>query len=252
MAPVELDPTAQTSGLLSLMSLIMITSLVIFLVNKAIKQKDKIYYIFILFVISMASPWFPSGFGYVFWLITKNELNYLIYILLGTIGIPVIMLSWFLFYTTLIKPDLKTKLMGVGIIFSVVYYIYIFYFLLFAPGAPLEEFIGIQENAVDITYTAYMLVFIGSALGATVPFFFHFTVISIRDKDDPATRWRGIFMLLAMIFFSIGAFIDALVDLDIVLLIIIRSILLTTHFFFYLGVIMPKWLKKVLKIEANN
>ena len=249
---MQLKETTQLSGLISLIGFVFIFALVCLILYTAIKNGIKKLYLFAIYLLSLSSPWYPSGFGYVYWLITGSIFNYQIYVLLGTIGIPLVALTWFYIYTSIMYPNWKKiSLIFFGIL-SIIFYLYVFYFLFFAPGAPVEAMIGIKITPLDIEYKGFITIYIivGFLIGA--PTFFHFAISSMRTKNDPKIQWRGKLLLVTSILFIFGAITDALIELTPIFLIIIRTIITISALTFYMGFVMPDWVKRVLKLEIEE
>jgi len=87
-----LDEITQLSGILSLIGICCMFLFAGLIFHIAMKRRVKILYPFGIFVLSINSPWYPSGFGYLYWLLTGSIFNYQTYVLLGTLGIPIAML----------------------------------------------------------------------------------------------------------------------------------------------------------------
>ncbi len=247
-----MDQSTQLAGLLILISICFTLILAIFVLSIAIRRKNKLLYAFCLFMLFINTPWMPSGFGYLYWLITGKIIAYEIYILLGTMGIPIAFLMWFYIYTSLLYPNWKKYVLIITGIASIIFYVYVFYFLFFAPAAPIDYMIGIKKTELDIEYRGFVLIFIAVLLLIGAPTFLHFAIASIRTKDDPKIQWRGRFILISLICFMIGAPIDALFTPDPIFLVLIRIILLLTALFFYMGFVMPDWVQKMLKLEIKE
>jgi len=248
MTAEDLDLLTQFTGFLSLIGTVFVVFFIILILIKARQYQDKVLYAFALFLVGLNSPWYPSAFCFVYWLITKEIFIYEVYMILGTIGIPVVTLSWFYIYTNLIAQKYKKKiLMLLGIIF-LLYYILIFYFI-FIPGFPKDVLIGILNNPFDSEYRGIILVAIVFSFVVSDPTIFHFCYVSLKESETKRTRWNGIFFMISTILYAIGALIDGFIILDIIPLIIVRTIILLSGIVFYLGLIMPNWFKKLLRIE---
>jgi hypothetical protein len=76
----------------------------------------------------------------------------------------------------------------------------------------------------------------------------HFSLISMKIKDSPLVQWKGRFLLVSFILFAVGAIGDALIELTAISLIIIKIILIFSSLFYYIGFIMPKWMRKALQL----
>ena len=195
--------------------------------------------------------WYSSAFSYLFWLLTRHTFIYEVYIIPGTLGTPIFLMSWMTVYTTLTaRKYRKRMLIWMGIL-SLIYYTFII-ILMFAPHWLRELLIGIFTNPFDFEYRGIVLIFTIFAVIVGVSTILHFCLISIKEGKSAAIRWNGIFFLTATILYNIGVIIDGFVILDIIPLIITRSIILTAAILFYLGLIMPNWFKKILKIEDET
>ena len=61
--------------------------------------------------------------------------------------------------------------------------------------------------------------------------------------DDAEIKLKGTLLILAFISFVLGAILEILSGLSIVILIIARLILISSSFEFYGGFILPEWMK---------
>ena len=243
-----LDDFTRLSGFLGLIALFIAWFYGAIVLYKAIKEKQKILYYFFFAVIFTMSPWYPSGLGYLYWLFTNKVFDYPFYVLLGTIGVPFALYAWLQIYLPALHPN-KKKIFTAGIIiFSIVFYIYLLFFLFIAPGAPVKDIIGIKRNAIDIDYTGFVLVFLAFSLLVSTITGNEFSIASLKVKD-PTIRWKGRFLILSFNLFAIGAIGDGFIPLTPTTLIIFRSFMLLSSTFYYIGFIMPKWMKKILSLE---
>ncbi|MCK4688187.1 MAG: hypothetical protein KAT66_08650 [Candidatus Lokiarchaeota archaeon] len=245
---VALDDFTRLSGLLGLIAVLIAWFYGIIVLYKAIKEKQKILYYFFFAIIFTMSPWYPSGLGYLYWLFTREIFEYSFYVLLGTIGVPFALYSWLQIYLPALHPNKKKIVTISTIIFSIVFYVYLIFFLFSAPGAPVDELIGIKRNAIDIDYKGFVLVFLAFSLLVSTITGNDFSIASLKVKD-PAIRWKGRFLILSFNFFAIGAIGDGFIPLTPITLIIFRSFMLLASTFYYIGFLMPKWMKKILSLE---
>ncbi|MHA1147623.1 MAG: hypothetical protein ACTSR8_05210 [Promethearchaeota archaeon] len=251
----ELTYLAQLSGMTAAISLTIGFLLGAIVLSKAIKVKQRILYLFFLCIIFTLSPWYPSGFGYVFWLVTGENIYYEAYVIIGTIGIPIAILAWLDVYITTIKPDKKNIVLLLYGIVSIAFEIYLFYFLFAHPGAPVETMLGLfesEENFIDIDYKGFVLVYLALSIVIAVTTGLHFAMTSMKIENNPELNWKGKFLFIAFILFGISATFDAIIPMTPEILVIVRFGLMATTFFFYLGFILPKWMKKILSIEIEE
>ncbi|MFX0186621.1 MAG: hypothetical protein ACFE8A_02675 [Candidatus Hodarchaeota archaeon] len=244
----KLNEVEHLTGIFGIISTCTAFLLGIIVLYKAIDTKQKLLFLFFLTVTCTASPWYPSGLGYIYLLITGNTFDYRFYILLGTVLIPIAIHAWLTIYMTIIFPKKKNLVLILYGVIAIIFYIYLFYFLYLAPGAPIENMIGIKRTIIDIDYKGFVLVYLLILIITTIITGIHFSLISMRT-DSIVVKWKGKFLLAAFISFGIGAFIDGLLELSIITLIICRLIILFSTLFFYIGFIMPKWMKKIIDLS---
>ena len=247
-----LSDLAQISGLTALIAVFISFLLGFIVLMKYFKTKQVLIFNFFLCIIFTASPWYPSGLGYLYWIITGEFLTYQFYVLIGTVGIPIAILAWLNVYLSTINPKKKKLVLILYGIFSIFFELYLFYFLLLAPGAPIDSLLGIiidPANPMDIDYKGFVLIFLGLSILTACITGFHFAAKSMKKEETPEIRWKGKFLLIAFLFFGISAIFDALIEMGPILLIIIRIILALAMFLFYLGFILPGWSRKLLSIK---
>lgn len=216
---------------------------------KYIKSKEKILFYFFLAIMFTMSPWYPSGLGYIYWLITSEEIIYPVYVLLGTIGVPIALLSWIQIYMPALHPNQKKLVTVIALCFSIVFYFYVIFFLFIASGAPVVELIGIKRSAIDIDYKGLFLGFLAFSLLISTITGNDFAIASLKVKDNPAIRWKGRFLIISFNLFAIGAIGDGFIPLSPATLIIFRTLMMLSSTFYYIGFILPKWFRRLIKVE---
>ena len=247
-----LSDLAKISGLTALIAVLIGFLLGLIVLIKFFKTKQFLIFNFFLCIIFTLSPWYPSGLGYLYWFITGEFLNYQIYVLIGTVGVPIAILAWLNVYMSTINPKKKKSVLILYGILSIFFELYLFYFLLLAPGAPVESLIGVVNdptNPMDFNHKGFVLIFLGLSILTACITGFHFAAKSMKKEEPPEIRWKGRFLLIGFLFFGISAIFDAIIEMDPILLILMRSILALATFLFYLGFILPRWIKKFLSIK---
>lgn len=243
---------AQISGLTAFIAVLIGFILGSVVLYKSLKTKQKVIFLFFLCIIFTLSPWFPSGGGYLYWLITDQLIGYELYVILGTAGIPIAIIAWLYVYKYNVYPEKGNKIIIVFVIFSIIFEVYLFYFALFAPNAPVEELIGVIDdptNPTDIDYKGLVLAFLGTSIFTACITGIHFSIQSLKIKKNPELKWKGRFLFIAFVLFGFSATMDAIIELNLLLLLIVRFFLSLTTFFFYLGFILPKWVQKLISME---
>jgi hypothetical protein len=131
--------------------------------------------------------------------------------------------------------------------------LYLFYFLFFAPGAPITPLLGIIKdptNPMNIDFKGFILIFLGLSILTACITGFHFAIKSMKE-EDPEIMWKGRFLLIAFLLFGVSAIFDAIIEMGPVVLVLMRILLIIANIFFYLGFILPRWSKKLLSIKEK-
>ena len=246
---VILDNLSQLSGFLAFLAIAIAWLYGGIVLYKYIKTKERVLFYFFLAITFTMSPWYSSGLGYIYWLITGTEIPYPTYVLLGTITIPLALVSWLLIYMPALHPNYKKLMIRIVICISIAFYIYLFYFLFFASGAPVEEIIGIKESAIDIDYKGLVMGFLAFSLIVSTITGNDFAVASLKEKEQPEIQWKGRFLLISFNLFAIGGIGDGFFPLTPLSLVIFRTFMMLSSTFYYIGFILPKWAKKLLKLD---
>jgi len=243
--------TFQVSGISALIAVCIGFIMGSIVLYRSIKTKDRLVFSFFLAVIFTLSPWYPSGFGYLIWLFTQGGfLPQSFYILIGTIAIPIAIIAWLDVYMATIRPRNRKFVLLIFSGLSVVFEIYLFYFLFIAPNAPIYEILGIISmgiNPLDIDYKGFVLIYLAIAIISACATGIHFSYTSLKIDEKPVI-WKGRFLFLAFTFFGIAAIFDAMIDLGPIFIVIIRIVLILAIFFFYAGFLLPKWIRKLLHL----
>lgn len=249
-----LSELAKISGMSAFISVLIALTLGLIVLIKYIKTRQALIFNFFLCIVFTTSPWWPSGVGYFIWAITGVILPYQIYVLLGTVGVPIAILAWLNVYFSTLKPKLKKPVLIIYGILSIIFEVYLFYFVLFAPEAPVSTLLGIINdplNPMNIDFKGFVLIFLGLSILTACITGFHFALNSMKKDEHPEIRWKGRFLLIAFLLFGISAIFDAIIEMGPVLLLIMRILLVAANFLFYLGFILPKWSKKLLSIREE-
>lgn len=250
----EISQLAHISGITAFISILVAFLLAGIILGKAIKEKSRILFEFSFCVVFTISPWFPSGVGYLYFLITGVHLPYEIYIIIGNLFVPLAIIFWLDIYLTTVSPSRRNLILCIYIIFSIIFWIFAFYFLYFSPNAPVEEMLGIIDdptNPFDIDYKGFVLLYLATSIFTSCATGFHFAAKSLK-LEDKEIQWKGRFLLIAFLCFGISAIADSVIPMTEISLVIFRIILILANLFFYIGFILPKWIKKIIFREDKT
>ncbi|MBD3254576.1 MAG: hypothetical protein GF383_05760 [Candidatus Lokiarchaeota archaeon] len=109
--------------------------------------------------------------------------------------------------------------------------------------------IGIFINPFIVQFTIFTRVyFIACLLGVLIPGIL-FAIRSIKS-DKPEINLQGKLLLIAFISFTIGALLTSSIP-QMTIKVIARLILVTSSLEFYMGYLLPNWVKKILLKNDN-
>jgi len=194
--------------------------------------------------IGIFAPWMPSATTFIVYLTTGQVLSVQLYLLIGNVTAPVVVVIWIAALCDLLKIKKKKLVLITFIILGVILEIFFFYFLITNPAM-----IGSLNGPIDIEYKAFGYVFIAYLLIVFITTNTTFGIKSIKS-NQPEIKLKGIFFLLATYSFIIGSIMDAFLPLNIITLTIARIILASSALMYYIAFVLPNFIKKAFLKEA--
>lgn len=231
------------NGLSSLILVVIFTVVGISIALKYKKTKERMYLFFGITWIGVVEAYIAVSISFIVALFNNNGLPEPIYFLVGISFYPVTSLIWITAFTDIIYKKAQKIFQLIFIIIGIVFEIIFFYLLFTAPSL-----IGTLLSPVDSEYGLVIRIYIYFSLVVIFSTGIIFAVHSIKS-DNPEYRLRGVFIFITLITFVIGAILDTL-ELDIILLTIVRLIMISSAVEFYIAFVMPKWVKKLFLKES--
>ncbi len=193
--------------------------------------------------ILMCSPWWASSIQFIIYITMNQTLDEKTYLLLTNVGITWGLLCWIYVFCVFAYPEWKNKLVLIYFIIVLVYQV-LFLYLLFTN----TKLIGTLTGLFNVNFGIIPLCFMIFGLLSILVTGIIFSRKSMK-MDDPNIKWRGRFLLIAFILYTIGAMGDAAIPVESPLLTVItRLILIISGIAFYFGFFLPKkigdWLIK--------
>jgi hypothetical protein len=209
-----------------------------------------------------SSNLFPFLSGYIYWLISSGGVPpYEFYALLGNFLLPVVVIAWSFLYLSLSSVFANQKKIRLTIlilisIYSIIFEIYLFYFLFFSPNAPELAMIGILIERSDFQLRSFVLFYVISIIVWNLITGIHFSIEGIKSGDQ-RVKVKGKILLLAFIFMFLEIIIEGFVLSGVLLNPVVERIIggvidITTFILLYFGFVLPKWFQKLIKIETND
>ena len=244
---ISLDLPYILSGTLSLIAVIFAFIVGIKICSKYLKIKKRVFLLVGLTAIFISEPWWPSAFGFLFILITGQNLSISFYLFMGVGFLPLLVLFWLTAFTDLLYNRYQKRILLFFLIYGVIVEI-----LLISLLVTNFNYIGEISGYFDPNYSLFIRLYQSSLLVLVGVTGILFARESIRS-DDPDIKLKGKLFVLAIIIFLIGGILDiiALIEfpspLSIVLMMIARISLFFAELSFYGALLLPNWMKKLLR-----
>ncbi len=190
-------------------------------------------------IVLIASPYSASGFSFVNYILLDVPFDTRLYLFLNLGFTPFGLICWFYAFFHLISPDLKKKVVVIASIILIIWEIFFIFFLIIDPSI-----IGSMAGIFDGVYTLYTLSYILSVLvlnlTISIIYFLH-----CQKSQDLEIKWGGRFILVGVITWVIGIFID-IIPMNPLSIVLARLILILFAIEWYIGWLMPKSIVKRL------
>jgi hypothetical protein len=188
----------------------------------------------------ICEPWWAVSLSFICTIITGSSLPLAWFFIIGFILLPIGIQFWIMILTDLVfsqkQKEIRLVFATINIIFEIIYII--LYFIDFSLlGTPVGTF--------DVDYSIYMLIYLMILLIIILLTGTKFALESMKS-GNPEIKLKGKFLLMAFYSFVIGSFVSILSASNITILIIAKIIVITSSIEFYLGFVLPEFIKKRL------
>lgn len=242
MALHDLTNLEILQGVFGLIWVIFAIFIGILLIWKAISLNRNDLALVGLTYILITSAWWGVALQFITYGFFDYRLTSFQYLLVANIFIPLAITIWIYAFCQIFNPNLKKSLLIVYVIINVIWVIY----MIVALSIDVE-WIGTLEGIFDSTQNRIQLIFVMFSIFSFLVTGLIFSIKSMK-AENPEIKWKGRFLTLAWILFTLGALLDAALPLTEITLILVRLILIISSILFYMGFFMPekisKWLIK--------
>jgi len=228
------------NGIFSLIFVFISLIVGIIILSRYFKYKERVYFLVGATWIFISEPWWPSSLSFLVALTNEVGISAQLYFLIGNVFIPLAIILWLLAFTEFLYTEKRKIILLVFAAFGIIFEILLFLFLLLNP-----DLIGQLNPPVDVTYESFILVYLIFFLMIVIITGVLFARLSLKS-DDPEVKLKGKLLIMAYVFFTIGAILDSSIPLIEITIIITRLLLIISAFLWYSGFILPQWLKKLL------
>jgi hypothetical protein len=192
----------------------------------------------------MYEGWWGPSVSFIVLILTGQSIAIELFYTISISLTPIAITLWMVAYTELKYKRFQKIIVGIFLIQALIFEIFSFYFLIIEPSIIVE-----RVGVIDAQYKSFVvLYFIEIAVILIVT-----GILFARESlkiNIPIIRLKGVFLLIGFISFIIGSILDVFLELNIVTLLLYRSVLVFSSFSFYFGFFLPKWFKKFL--PKNN
>jgi len=237
---MELTLVEYLQGLFSLIFVIFTVVIGIKIILRYFVYKRREFLLIGLGWIGLASGWIPDSISFLMILFLNTLLSEPVYLIIAFAFLPSFVLCLLIGFTDILATK-KQKFWI--IVFSIIGAIYelIFWYLLLSPKESAGTFLSPFQVELHLLLDIFLFIWIMCLLVIGLMF-----VSKSLKSDSPEMKMRGNLLLIALIAFITGAFMDTIIPLTPVTVVVTRLILTASSIIFYMGFVMPKWTKKLL------
>jgi hypothetical protein len=238
---MSLTPLDILNGILGLLVVTISFILGLIVILKYFKNRNVNFILLGINLIFLASGWYGTSTSFIVAFINNSDgLALELILLLNFIPLPIGLICWCSFYTNILMKD-KQKLFLLIIIIITVFFYSVFLYVVFTDVSQA----AIKISPVDTTaggnrfLSIYIIVFIIILLITGI----HFSLRTMK-YDDIEMKIKGKFLLFAFPSFAIGGLLDSTFPSYEITLILFRILLISSIIGFYIGYLLPNWIKK--------
>lgn len=189
--------------------------------------------------ILICEVWWAISISFLLVIFTGKNLPLELFFIIGFIFLPGGIMIWMVLLTNLLYVN-KKKI--IRLIFGIICIIFeiIFVYFYFKDISYLGEPVG----TIDVKYTLYMLVYLIVLLIIILITGIRFSIESFKS-ENPEIKLKGKFLFLAFVSYVLGCFVSVSSSDNIIILVIAKIIIISSAFEFYIGFILPDFVKKI-------
>ena len=161
-------------------------------------------------------------------------------LLLNFIPLPIGLICWCTFYTNVLMKARQKLLLSIVSLITLFFYSVFLYVVLTDVSQAAVKISPVDTTAGGNRFLSlYIVLFIIILLSTGI----HFSLRTMK-YDDKEMKNKGKFLLFAFPTFAIGGLLDSSLPSNEITLILFRVLLIISIICFYIGFLLPKWIKK--------
>lgn len=229
---------------------VVITILIgLIIINKYRERREQRQFLYFgLFWAGMTTPWWPQAAIFINFLISGVIIEMDFWMIIGVAFLPFTVIIGIMAYL-IVLPIEESKKNPIRIITytpNIIFEIFLVFAIILQK---IPEWVADHEpfnegGAFVIDWSLYSVPYFILSLIVFLIFGIYFSKLSM-EADKPELKLKGKFLFIAFISFATGTMIDFIIPNPIVYL-IARLILVSSSIEFYIGLMLPRWISKIL------
>ena len=213
----------------------------IILISKYFKYKERAFILVGITWMLIVSPYWSDVTAFIYQLFTQKLIVERIYFFITFCFVPIAHIIWIISFTNLMMYEKRKKtILWIILIESILFEILFIIFIIFDP-----TIIGTQVDALTNDWNIFAIIYFIFSLVLFVGTGF-LCAIKLYKSNLKEIKLKGIFLFIAFTCFMIGGIFDAIFTATYrLILIIARIIMIMSAFCFYIGFVMPDFIKKL-------
>ncbi|MFX1302130.1 MAG: hypothetical protein ACFFBV_04510 [Promethearchaeota archaeon] len=237
---MTLYPLDIVNGTFSLVFVAISIMVGLIILSRYFRYREKVYFYVGTTWLFISSSWWSSSVSFIVALINGSGIPEWLYFLIGNVFTPFAIILWLIAFTEFLYTEKRKLILLIFSIYGLIFEI-VFFILLFIDPSQ----IGMLTPPVDVRYESFILVYLISFLIIVIFSGILFARLSLKS-DDLEVKLKGKLLIMAYIFFAVGAVLDSSIPLNEITIVITRLILIISAILWYGGFLLPKWMKKLL------
>ena len=231
------------SGLSALVATLFTFILGALMISKYLKYKERTILLMGLSLMFVGQPWWPYGIASILYLTTGDFLSVRLHVLIGHILQPIAMLLWMVVISELLWKKRQKLVIILTACFSTIYESVILYTIFIDPS----RFV-IEDSPFDYRFQSlFVLCQLSSLIVVIITGILFY--LGSRKSPQPENRLKGLLFLISVLSYATGAILDSSLPLNLIVLVVVRILLLSSSIEVYMAFAMPKWVRKLFLKE---
>ncbi len=234
-----------TNGVLGLIFVLITVIVGLTIVSKYFEKKNVDYLFVGLAWILFCSGWYGTSISFIVSFFNDGVgLPLQAILLINFLPLPIGITLWLVAFSkfTFTNKNPKIAFFLFNLISLTLFYVIFITFLFLDVNQIATKNSAVDLKNENVSLAIFLLILIFTLLITGLIFAY-----KTYRLDNPETRIKGLFLMLAFPSFAIGGILDAMINATALTLVIFRLLLMSSAIEFYLGFITPKWIKNRLK-----